>query len=291
MRYKGYGFLCGHLNFYFHGTKLLPRMKGILLSFAMVTALTAGSQTLTIHFDFNKYTLDKRSKFLIDSFMAVTDPDGKIELAGHCDFIGSNGYNDALSRRRVVAVKNYIEENYVVDGGVSTTDAFGERKPLNANKTDEARQVNRRVEIRIFSPKNTTLKEKIADTATTVGSSITLRNINFVGGRHIFLEESYPMLQELLDAMRTYPKLVIEIHGHICCQPYANDGLDLDTRTNNLSEERAKAVYEHLIANGIAPNRLSYKGFGHSLPIYPYPEQSEEERTQNRRVEIKIISK
>jgi outer membrane protein OmpA-like peptidoglycan-associated protein len=108
---------------------------------------------------------------------------------------------------------------------------------------------------------------------------------------HQFLRESAPMLVELVDAMNAYPKLVIRIEGHICCNPSPGDGLDLETDITNLSEARAKAVKDYLVRNDIAPDRVSYKGFGHSSPIYPYPEKTEEERTQNRRVEIKIISK
>jgi len=45
------------------------------------------------------------------------------------------------------------------------------------------------------------------------------------------------------------------------------------------------------LSNGIEASRISYKGWGHSNPIYPYPERSEEEKTLNRRVELVIISK
>ncbi len=227
----------------------------------------------------------------IDSFMAVTDPNGKIELAGHADFIGSDEFNIALSRRRVLAVKNYIEENYVVDDDMATVDAFGEKKPIDKNTSDDARQLNRRVEIRILSGKSTSLKQKIADTASIVGSNIILRNINFYGGRHQFLPASTPMLQELLEALISYPKLIIRIEGHICCQAYEGDGLDTETGIHNLSAARAKAIRDYLVSNNISANRVSFIGFGHSSPIYPYPEKTEEEKTANRRVEIKIISK
>jgi outer membrane protein OmpA-like peptidoglycan-associated protein len=133
--------------------------------------------------------------------------------------------------------------------------------------------------------------EKLADSATKAGTNIILHNINFVGGMHQFLPESGPILIELLEAMQANPKLIIRVEGHICCQPDKGDGLDAETGINNLSEARAKAVMDYLLANGIESKRISYKGFGHSAPIYPFPEQSEEERIQNRRVEIKIISK
>src|SRR5688572_22225440 len=108
---------------------------------------------------------------------------------------------------------------------------------------------------------------------------------------HQITPESRPILDELLDAMKTHPKLVIEIQGHICCENRIGDGMDLETGIYNLSTARAKAIYDHLISNGIQASRVSYKGFGHSQPMYPFPERTEEERVANRRVEIKIISK
>ena len=105
------------------------------------------------------------------------------------------------------------------------------------------------------------------------------------------MPESKPMLDELLAVMKEYPKLVIEIQGHICCLPDIADGFDLETGFRNLSEARARTIADWLIHMGIDTNRVSYNGFGHSKPIYPYPEKTEEERIQNRRVEIKIISK
>jgi outer membrane protein OmpA-like peptidoglycan-associated protein len=98
-------------------------------------------------------------------------------------------------------------------------------------------------------------------------------------------------LEELLAVMKKNKTLKIQVQGHICCLPGNVDGLDEETGTNNLSELRAKAVWEYLIKNGIEETRVSYIGFGHNQPIYPYPEKTELEKTLNRRVEIKILSK
>jgi outer membrane protein OmpA-like peptidoglycan-associated protein len=99
------------------------------------------------------------------------------------------------------------------------------------------------------------------------------------------------MLEELLEAMLTYPTLVIQVEGHICCNPTPADGLDNETGRYNLSEARAKAVKDYLLEKGIHTDRVKYKGFGHTAPLYPYPEKSLEEEKLNRRVEIKILKK
>ena len=99
------------------------------------------------------------------------------------------------------------------------------------------------------------------------------------------------VMMELIDVMENNPNLEIAIEGHICCWHNNGDGLDLDLGTYNLSEMRAKTVYDLLIKNGIDARRLTYKGFGHSRVLFSYPEKTEEERIANRRVEIRIIKK
>jgi len=82
--------------------------------------------------------------------------------------------------------------------------------------------------------------------------------------------------------MEEMPTLKISIEGHICCD--SND-------VTQLSLARAKLVYDYLVKNGIDAKRLSYKGFGATRPIHPLPELNENEQKENRRVEIRILSK
>ena len=49
-------------------------------------------------------------------------------------------------------------------------------------------------------------------------------------------------------------------------------------------------VLDYLVKNGIDPKRLSHQGHGSTKPIYKLPEENEEQRKINRRVEIEIIS-
>jgi outer membrane protein OmpA-like peptidoglycan-associated protein len=274
-----------------------------------LSSLAQSQENFAIRFDFNKASISKNEKTRIDSFLLALkkqDQVATIELHGHCDFIGSDSYNNLLSEKRVTAVFNYFLANGIQKDKIKLSIGHGEKDPLNADKTDEARRMNRRVEILLFNEaagavaekeiltatnEKLTITEKLADTNIVAGSNIILKNINFVGGRHQFLPESMPMLEELLTAMNTYPSLVIQIEGHICCLAEAGEGLDLETGINNLSRARAKAVQDFLIGSGIDPGRISYKGYGHSRPLFPFPEKTAEEETLNRRVEIKIIKR
>ncbi|MGB3165053.1 MAG: OmpA family protein [Chitinophagaceae bacterium] len=266
----------------------------LLLLLANFSALTQSASSVYVYFGFDKRDLTAASRARLDSLTDSLDLTDRIELHGHCDIIGSNAYNDQLSAKRVEAVNKYLLSIGWESKDIKVVKAHGENIPLNKNLSPEERALNRRVEIKIIhgSGKNSnSIIKKIADPTLTAGSNIVLRNINFVGSRHQFLLESAPMLLELLEAMETYPKLVIRVEGHICCQPGIGDGFDEETGLFNLSEARAKAVRDYLSKNGIDSNRITYQGFGHSAPLYPSPEKTEEERKQNRRVEIKIISK
>lgn len=276
-------------------------MRYLLAAALLLFSIAGCSQSsFTVHFNFNKYQLTPVAKQQLDSFLLESKKWlslWEVRLNGHCDAIGTDQYNIVLSKKRVATVKNYLLTHGVYPISFAEQRGYGETQPLNQNSTEEERRLNRRVEISFVAvqlKKDSvigTLKEKIADSSVTIGTNIVLRNINFVGGMHHFLPESQPVLEELLDALKSTPALIIRVEGHICCQQGPGDGPDLETGLDNLSEARAKAVRDYLIENSIAENRVSYKGFGHSSPLYAFPEKTDEEMKLNRRVEIKIISK
>ncbi|MDV6170076.1 OmpA family protein [Flavobacterium sp. DG1-102-2] len=112
------------------------------------------------------------------------------------------------------------------------------------------------------------------------GDKIVLGNLIFKGNTSFLEVSSKPLLDELLTVMINNPKLKVEIQGHICCYP---------DRTHPISKERAQVVYEYLLDNGIKRSRIRYKDFGGRNPIYPIPEQTNEQRNANRRVEIEVL--
>jgi OmpA-OmpF porin, OOP family len=76
-------------------------------------------------------------------------PELKIEVAGHTDSRGSDALNLDLSARRADTVLKYLR-----DGGVQnalTSRGYGERQPIASNNTDDGRQANRRVVLRVLN--------------------------------------------------------------------------------------------------------------------------------------------
>lgn len=115
------------------------------------------------------------------------------------------------------------------------------------------------------------------------GDLIRINNINFYYNSERIMDQSLPLLDELLDIMMNNPKLVIEIHGHICCNQNPND--------TKLSYRRALVILKFLTKYGVEVNRLAFRGYGSNDPIYKLPEKNEKERAANRRVEILIVDK
>ncbi len=250
-------------------------MKKILLLLFIAFIFSINAQdSLVIYFDFDSYILTKKSR---DQLTALKKSGKNIRsIHGFTDTCGSVVYNKWLSEKRIASVVKHVGSNSIDD-----KNAFGEEF-LFAPKNKE----NRKVLIIYNSNSNNDniiKKESISSqiTAGKVGEKIQLKSLNFYPGIADLLPQSAGVLQELLMAMNKNKILIIEIHGHICCAPedYAN-----------LSSERAQTVYQYLIQNSVDPARMSFKGFGVSQPLFPIPENTEEERVGNRRVEIKIIS-
>jgi outer membrane protein OmpA-like peptidoglycan-associated protein len=250
-------------------------MKKILLLLFIAFNFSINAQdSLVIYFGFDSYILTKKSR---DRLTALKKSGKNIRsIHGFTDTCGSISYNKWLSEKRIASVVKQLDPNLITD-----KNAFGEEFQFAPKKKE-----NRKVLIIYNSTvtvENGTKKESISAqiTAGKVGEKIQLKSLNFYPGIADLLPQSAGVLQELLLAMNKNKKLIIEIHGHICCAPddYAN-----------LSSERAQTVYQFLVNNGIEPARMTYKGFGVTQPLFPIPENTEEERVGNRRVEIKIIS-
>jgi outer membrane protein OmpA-like peptidoglycan-associated protein len=80
----------------------------------------------------------------------------------------------------------------------------------------------------------------------------------------------------------TQPGLRIEISGH-------TDSLGPQAINLTLSEKRATAVKNYLIAHGVASDRLRAEGYGEFNPIAT--NETEEGRAKNRRVEFKVLNR
>lgn len=112
------------------------------------------------------------------------------------------------------------------------------------------------------------------------GASIVLNNIFFASGKSDLLNASIVELRKVGRLLSLNPKLKIEISGH-------TDDVGKDADNLILSQKRAQAVVDNLVKQGIAKGRLLAKGYGENKPLND--NSDEDKRSQNRRIEFKVL--
>lgn len=246
-------------------------MKAFKIAYLLLffCQLAFGQSKVKLYFDFDEHQLQPESQDMI-TFWSQNYPNTEIVgIDAYCDSLGSSAYNMKLAQRRLNTVLEIFKQNKVVLSEKIALKAFGKDFKQNQNRPE-----NRNVTISFVTHENE------MDPSLKVGQKIRLEKLHFYGNSDVVLPESRYVLKKLLQTMISNPTLVINIQGHICCET-------IDYR--EISQKRAKAVYNYLLNNNISPERISHRGFGSSTPIYSLPEKTEEERVTNRRVEIEII--
>lgn len=114
------------------------------------------------------------------------------------------------------------------------------------------------------------------------GEIIRLNNIFFETNKSELKPESYAELDRLVTLLKKNPSMQIEIRGH-------TDSDGDDNYNRQLSEARAKAVYNYLVYKKIDPSRLKSKGYGETSPVAP--NTTAKGKALNRRVEFFIVKK
>lgn len=108
-----------------------------------------------------------------------------------------------------------------------------------------------------------------------------LKNMFFATDKTKILPSSEPALQELYKLLNDNPDIRIRIIGH-------TDDIGKDEYNQRLSEGRSMSVKQEMVDRGIDAKRIETIGHGEKDPIVP--NDSDEHRQMNRRVEIEILS-
>ncbi len=104
-----------------------------------------------VNFEFDKATLTVNARTLLDEVAsALTDtPQIRVEVGGHTDARGSDAYNQELSEHRAQSVVDYLLSKGIAPERLQAA-GYGETVPVADNQTDEGRELNRRVELKII---------------------------------------------------------------------------------------------------------------------------------------------
>ena len=290
----------------------------VFLFLLLFTTSFYAQEQITVCFDSNKFELSSQENTKLNTWISENKDNKIVAIHGFTDEDGTSGFNDTLAQKRVNFIFNFVKNQIKIREDFKTR-SFGESFAQSKNKEENRRVIiyyilekdlSREDEILgikkeivkeqpkqeiiypeklVFENPNGTKSEFKLDTAfmkkvgeAKAGEKLKIDNLNFIINTFAVVNESRGKLYELLLVLEKNPSLKIEIQGHLCCMPV--DRTDLST-------QRAKAIYNFLIKHDILKDRLSYKGFGSSQPIYPLPEKGEQERAANRRVEILIVNK
>lgn len=231
---------------------------------------------VSVYFEFDKYNLDEKQANTVIDFIKNTDSTRieSIQIFGYTDDIGKEAYNYKLSSKRANTIKEKLIENGIKNKIIVTIEGKG-RILIDDDVVDnlpEKRSKNRRVDVVLnlkVLPKIeipgffTSIQKK-----HVVGDHIYLENLLFERGSSKLTYQAKNELDKIAKLLFKYKTLEFEIQGHVCCTPpYQKEAIDKETRKRNLSQNRAEAVYKYLVFKKIPKNRMTFKGYGNSVPL------------------------
>ena len=180
-------------------------------------------------------------------------------------------YEDLNKRAKVGSVQSNKQ-----NGNYKIVLPYGRKYAIRANAIGYI-AINEQVDLSKISEYKE-LKKNLYLVPIETGQTVNLKNVQFKRSKAEFTQSSYAELDRLVQLMKQYPRMEIELFGHT------------DTRGNpalllNLSKKRVAAVKNYLIKHGIDAKRISGKGYGGSKPLGTGTDEIE---IKNRRVEFKI---
>lgn len=230
----------------------------------------------SVYFESNKYEINEKEVCEAIDFITKTDSVRieSVEIFGYTDDIGKEDYNFKLSTNRAVAIQNRFIENGIKSKIIVTIEGKGRiliEDDIIEN-LPEKRSKNRRVDI--------VVRLKPLPKIEIPGFFNSIQNKHIVGD-HVYLDailfekgssklpyKSKTELDKIVRLLNKYKTIHFEIQGHVCCTPsYQKEAIDLGTKKRQLSVNRAEAVYKYLLFKKISKDRMTFKGYGNTVPL------------------------
>ena len=118
------------------------------------------------------------------------------------------------------------------------------------------------------------------ETGNAASTALEFKKVAFATGSSELIATSREELDILASILKEYPDVKIEISGH-------TDNVGDAAKNQKLSEERAKAVYDYLVEQGVNAESLNYKGYGDTKP--KAHNATDSGKAQNRRTDFTIL--
>lgn len=233
------------------------------------------------------------------------DPNLVIEVGGYTDNSGSYSKNVAISKQRAKFVYDHLIASGYDTSRISYK-GYGPEKPIYSNRYRSTREGNRRIEIKILNKtthsSNRLVDEKGYDQGVKSDeeieasylslffSSDSIRDEAYIIDSLIFASSSAELpetgksiatLDKLAEYLKNNENIAIKIDGY-------TDASGIEDKNVLLSGDRAKAVYDYLISQGVSSDRLSVEGHGSKNPIAP--NRYKWGRDLNRRIEVTFVA-
>lgn len=252
------------------------RFLYIILFLFTATLFAQEAVVHSVYFSFDKFNLDEKQQNDILNFIQKTDTTRiiSVQIFGYTDDIGKDAYNFKLSTNRANTIKSKLIDKGIKNKIIVTIEGKG-RILIDDDVVEnlpEVRSKNRRVDIvlnlkllpKIVIPGMFTSVQK----THVVGDHIYLENILFERGSSKLDYKSKSHLDKIVRVLLKNKTLEFEIQGHICCTPsFQKEAIDLESRKRLLSHNRAENVYKYLILKRIPKNRMTFKGYGNTVPL------------------------
>jgi outer membrane protein OmpA-like peptidoglycan-associated protein len=107
------------------------------------------------------------------------------------------------------------------------------------------------------------------------------QQVHFDNAKYRVLPESFALLNQVVLVLNDYPKMRVSIEGH-------TDNVGGESSNLKLSQRRAEAVRDYIVAKGVSPARLQAVGYGPTKPIAS--NKTPKGKAKNRRTEFRIVS-
>lgn len=274
----------------------------ILLLFNCNVIFSQKEFTHDVYFDSDKFVVPSTEENRLLLFIStLVDMDiESISIYGFCDDVGAHTYNLKLSQQRANAIKTIFSNNEISEDLITNVDGKGEvlLKIVNEKNILKIRGLNRKVEIivkekmpepviekpkEIVSSIDTekTIAEHIKTDRLKVGDKLVFENILFKTGYSSVVPGSIKTLTEIAKSLVERDGIYFTIQGHVCCTQNSRDAIDRKTKLRNLSEARAKYIYDYFAKKGVSKKRMRYLGMRRKFPLGGDPKD-------DRRVEIII---
>jgi OOP family OmpA-OmpF porin len=201
--------------------------------------------------------------------------DKKWRIEGHMDSVGDTKSLMTLSYERAKAVLEYFSffgglnrENFQVIG-------MGSNYPLGDNNTEEGRKQNRRIEI---VPETTdVITDSLTKPEEEFNQFILRGDDSFESNTATLKELAKILLDEIAAYIKNQPGSRWRIEGY-------TDNQGSASLQKKITSERAYAIYDYLIAEGLSADQFTVSGLGSSNPIAN--NDTQEGRSTNRRILI-----